>query len=291
VLLAAAALFVAGASLAARWTGDFHQLVRWFAGKSSEPSRAVAHYGAKGLPTPKRLETVSSARATTANSAPATPNVPASQVELETTALDSAPRSRVAAVRARAAAQESRSVASSREAGRDAGSRGALARAPLETRDTASGADADAQSASQRERAEVPAANSQADDAFETASSLFSSANRARRAGEDARAIELYRRLQRKFPTSAEAGVSLATLGALLLARNEASAALASYDEYLARGARVLDAEALVGRALSLQRLGRHQEEAAAWRLVLQRFPTTVYANQATARLSQLGAL
>ncbi|HET9957594.1 MAG TPA: tetratricopeptide repeat protein [Polyangiaceae bacterium] len=121
------------------------------------------------------------------------------------------------------------------------------------------------------------------------ASALFREANAARRGGNAVLAIELYRRLQRVYPASPEAELSRATLAALLLEQGEPAAALDSFDKYLQRGGKLVDAEALVGRALALSKLGKRDEEIAAWRAVLSKFPGTVYAEQATKRLTALG--
>jgi TolA-binding protein len=123
----------------------------------------------------------------------------------------------------------------------------------------------------------------------ETAASIFADANRARRRGDSASASTLYRRLQSEFPRSPEAELSQVTLSMLLLDRGDAAGALAGFDAYLSRSRRGLEAEALVGRARALRALGSAEAEGAAWREVLRRYPSSVYARQATERLSVLG--
>ena len=124
----------------------------------------------------------------------------------------------------------------------------------------------------------------------ETASTLFAAANLARRKGDLGRATELYRTLQKRFPGTQEAELSLVTMATLQLDNGNTSAALSSFDAYLSRGGRPLQAEALVGRAVGLRRLGRLGEEAETWRLILRRYPGTAHAEQAKARLRKLGA-
>lgn len=120
------------------------------------------------------------------------------------------------------------------------------------------------------------------------AAGLFADANRARAAGDSAGAIRLYRQLQQRFPRSSEAALSELTLATLLLHTGDARAALNSFDSYLGRGSRPLDAEALVGRALSLRALGQRDQEVTAWRSVIDRYPGSSYARRAAERLAAL---
>jgi len=126
------------------------------------------------------------------------------------------------------------------------------------------------------------------DDAL-SAAQLFSDANQARRSSNPARATELYRLLQRKFPGSQEAQLSLVTLGSLQLNGGNASGALATFNRYLSRGGRSLEAEALYGKAQALRRLGRTGEERSVWERLLARYPGSGYAPQARERLDSLG--
>jgi TolA-binding protein len=122
-----------------------------------------------------------------------------------------------------------------------------------------------------------------------TAEALFGAANRARRYGKVERALSLYRSLQEQFPNSEEARLSRATVAALQLDRGEAGAALDGFDRYIAQGGSALSVEALVGRAEALQRLGRTTAELASWREIARRFPGTVHARRAAARIAILG--
>lgn len=113
---------------------------------------------------------------------------------------------------------------------------------------------------------------------------LFSAANQARREGDTVGALELYRKLERRFPVSEEAVLSHVIVGRMLLNADPASA-LSGFDAYLATGAPALAAEARVGRARALALLGRSAEARAAWHEVLARYPQSVYAEEARATL------
>ncbi|HVJ22168.1 MAG TPA: hypothetical protein VM686_42475 [Polyangiaceae bacterium] len=126
-------------------------------------------------------------------------------------------------------------------------------------------------------------------DSADSAESLFAAANQARRRGDLTQATALYRDLQKTFPRSQEAELSQVTLSMLLLDRGDAAAALTGFDRYLARSRRPLEAEALVGRARALGALGSRSAEEGAWREVQRKYPGSVYARQATDRLSALG--
>jgi TolA-binding protein len=118
---------------------------------------------------------------------------------------------------------------------------------------------------------------------------LFADANRARRDGNVSRAVALYQSLQTRFPSSSESELSRALLAQLLLDRGSPEQALAGFDRYLAEGAPVLRAEALVGRARALEQLGQAAQAVAAWQLVQSRFPGSVHARLAATRLAALG--
>jgi hypothetical protein len=122
-----------------------------------------------------------------------------------------------------------------------------------------------------------------------TAESLFSRANQARRRGDDAGAIRLYRELRERFPESRESAVAGPILGQLLLDKGSAEGALSEFDRYLDRdkGGTVTE-EALVGRANALMRLGKRAEERAAWQTLLDKYPGTVHAGRARQRLAEL---
>jgi len=121
------------------------------------------------------------------------------------------------------------------------------------------------------------------------AAALFADANRARRDGNAERAVVLYRSLQSRYPSSAESELSRALLAQLLLERGNPEAALVGFDRYLAEGAPVLGAEALVGRARALEQLNKSTQAAAAWQEVQRRFPGSVHARLAATRLAALG--
>ena len=124
-----------------------------------------------------------------------------------------------------------------------------------------------------------------------SASELFSRANQARRDGKTTEAVHLYRALQERFSGSSEELVSRVTLGRLLLDRlGDSRGALVQFNSYLASpGSGVLREEAMVGRALSLGRMGRSAEERAAWQALLDTFPKSTQRKRAQARLVELG--
>jgi hypothetical protein len=113
---------------------------------------------------------------------------------------------------------------------------------------------------------------------------LFTRANQARRAGNVDQALSLYRDLQRLHPKSREAHTSRALVGRLLLDRGDAKSALPEFDAYLAAGG-TLGEEALAGRALALERLGRRAEEREAWQKLLEQHPGTLHRTHAETRL------
>lgn len=122
-----------------------------------------------------------------------------------------------------------------------------------------------------------------------TAETLFASANEERERGAYGEAVRLYRDLSQRFPQSAEATTAHAIVGRLLLDRGDPSGALVQFDDYLQSGMTTLGEEAGVGRALSLQRLGRSTEEAEAWTTLLSTYPQSVHASRARSRLAALG--
>ena len=79
-------------------------------------------------------------------------------------------------------------------------------------------------------------------------------------------------------------------LGRLLLDRGEdPSQALALFTRYLdASPNGTLAEEARLGRALSLQRLGRPAEERQAWQQLLSAHPNSIHAERAKKRLDEL---
>ncbi len=123
-----------------------------------------------------------------------------------------------------------------------------------------------------------------------TAAELFAQANEARRRGDAAGAAQRYGALQRRFPRSPEASLAHVALGRLVLDRlGDPLRALAEFDAYLAENRKgELVEEALVGRALSLQRLGRTADERDAWRALVVAFPNSLSASLAKARLGVL---
>lgn len=125
-----------------------------------------------------------------------------------------------------------------------------------------------------------------------SAGELFSRANQARRDGRVTEAVGLYRALQERYAGSGEELVSRVSLGRLLLDRlGDSRGALVQFNSYLASpGGGALREEAMVGRALSLGRLGRAGEERAAWQALLGAWPKSMHRARAQARLAELDA-
>jgi TolA-binding protein len=118
-----------------------------------------------------------------------------------------------------------------------------------------------------------------------SATDLFAAANSHRRAGRAAEAQKLYSTLLQRYPMSQEALVSHVSLGRLLKGSAPAQA-LRHFNAYLGQsGHTTLAAEALYGKASVLASLGDQAKEKTAWRELLQRFPSSVYAEQARAQL------
>jgi TolA-binding protein len=120
------------------------------------------------------------------------------------------------------------------------------------------------------------------------AAAVFQRANDARRSGDRAHAVELYRLLVDSYPLSSEAHHAQAVLGQMMLDSGDLDAALRYFDEYLHTGG-ALSEDVMLDRAASLQRLGRPDDEAAAWASLLQAYPGSVHAERAHRRLSELG--
>jgi TolA-binding protein len=134
----------------------------------------------------------------------------------------------------------------------------------------------------------APAANPPAVLPSVTAADLFAQANEARRRSDVDVAVKKYRELQHRFPGSGEASMSRVMLGRLYLDRvGDAASALAQFDGYARGGDGSLREEALVGRALALQRLGRGAEEKKAWQALLAAYPQSLSADRAHARLAE----
>lgn len=139
--------------------------------------------------------------------------------------------------------------------------------------------------------AQPPARTTESEAALLGPAELFARANAARRANDSARAIELYRELQTRYPGSREASTSRVALGRLLLDRQDDPVRARSlFNEYLARDpSGPLAEEARVGRALACMRLGDRDAERAAWSELLERHPDSVHAERARRRLVALG--
>jgi len=120
-----------------------------------------------------------------------------------------------------------------------------------------------------------------------TAEALFERAESLRREGRADAAVATYRRLQANFPETAEAQLSFVLAGKLLLERRRPGDALAQFDRHSSAAGNVGE-ELLAGRATALEQLHSPSEAIAAWKSLLARYPRTVYAERAHARLAQL---
>lgn len=120
-----------------------------------------------------------------------------------------------------------------------------------------------------------------------SASALFERAAAARHAGDHSRAADLYRSLIQAFPGSPEAHTALALLGRMLLDEGDDDSAVAQFDRYL-QSKGVLEQDALVGRALALERLGRTADASRAWLAILRSYPNSAHADRARTHLATL---
>jgi TolA-binding protein len=114
---------------------------------------------------------------------------------------------------------------------------------------------------------------------------LFDTASDARRRGDYGRVLDVDRELEQRYPTSREAQVCRAIVGRLLLDRGDPAGAIAKFDSYLASGAGDLGEEAMAGRAMALDRLGKSDDASRAWAALAAAFPNSAYAARARARL------
>jgi TolA-binding protein len=121
------------------------------------------------------------------------------------------------------------------------------------------------------------------------AASLFSKANAARRRGDHEGAATTYRQLLDRYAGSPEAHESRMVVGRMLLDDGDASGALRSFEAYRSGGGGALDEEAVLGEALSLEKLGRVEEERRVWTALVAAYPDSVHADRARARLAELG--
>lgn len=119
------------------------------------------------------------------------------------------------------------------------------------------------------------------------ASSLFEQANKARRAGKLDQAATLYESLQRDYAASSEAKLSFALEARMWLDAGNTYAALGGFDRYLTTGERALREEAMTGRAIALERLGRRAAADQAFAELLKAYPYSSYAPLAKKRLGQ----
>jgi len=119
------------------------------------------------------------------------------------------------------------------------------------------------------------------------ATTLFDRATDARRSGDHAGAARFYGELIERYPSAPEAHESYAVLGRMLLDDGDAEGALVCFERYLPTGV-ALEEDVMLGKALALRRLGRNDDELRAWSALLERYPGSVHAQRANARLLEL---
>ena len=128
------------------------------------------------------------------------------------------------------------------------------------------------------ERAGSPLSPPPAPPRREDAPGRFAQALAERQEGRGQTAIATFRRLQREFPDSLEATVSLVSLGDLLLGARREAEALLCFEAYLQRAPTgTLVPEAWIGKARALDALGRVAEARSAWNEIARRFPNAPY--------------
>ena len=123
------------------------------------------------------------------------------------------------------------------------------------------------------------------------AESLLRDGNEARRTGQLKKARAAYEKLVREFPSSREASVVRVSLGRLLLDRlGDPKAALVHFEAYLksSGSTAALGAEALSGKARSLQKIGRGKQELATWKQLLEKHPSSHHAAVGKQRIQAL---
>ncbi len=119
----------------------------------------------------------------------------------------------------------------------------------------------------------------------ETPAALFAEANRARRQGRIAEAIEAYHTLQRLHSSAPESHAADIVLG-MLYAKQSPNQALTHFSRYLGQGG-PLAPEALWGQAQALSDLGRAEKAREVYKSLLDQYPRSTYANAARARLGE----
>jgi len=158
---------------------------------------------------------------------------------------------------------------------------------PIETAPPVEAAPSEAPPPAEVPRAKTAPSSHGAAHPTVTAGELFERGEKLRREGRADAAITTYQRLQATFPETAEARLSYAFGGQLLLKRGRPADALAQFDRHLRLDGEVGE-EALAGRATALEQLHRKPEAIAAWKALLARYPRSIYAERARARLDDL---
>ena len=122
---------------------------------------------------------------------------------------------------------------------------------------------------------------------LETASRAFERANHARHLGHLGEAVQLYHELERRFPESPEALLSVAVVARIDLDRGKAQTALSGFESYLASRDAALREEALAGRIRALSKLGRTREARARAGEFIEGYPRSPFVAEARALLQE----
>jgi tetratricopeptide (TPR) repeat protein len=121
------------------------------------------------------------------------------------------------------------------------------------------------------------------------AEALFARANAERAARRNDEALADYAQLERAFPRTRNALASRISRADLLRRMDQPQQALEVYQGYLgAQPDGALAEEARAGIAVSYQRLGREEQERAAWQELLDHHSGSLHARRARARLQAL---
>jgi TolA-binding protein len=118
----------------------------------------------------------------------------------------------------------------------------------------------------------------------ESARAMFLRARQLRQRDWSA-AAAVYERLIREHPYAIESGIAEMALAKWALSERRAQEALTWFRAHQRRSDSALVAEALWGEAQALEQLGRNDEARRPWRRLLERYPTSSYAQVARQRL------
>jgi len=122
---------------------------------------------------------------------------------------------------------------------------------------------------------------------LESARAMFLRARQLRQRDWAAAAV-VYERLIREHPYAIESGIAEMALAKWALSERHAQEALSWFRAHQRRSDSALLAEALWGEAQALEQLGRNDDARRPWRRLLERYPTSSYAQVARQRLGDV---